>query len=318
MSSESSESSSTNDALHRPVAELPRGIGRVVTAMITPFDADGGLDLDGAQKLADHLVAQGTDTVLVSGTTGESPTLRDEEPWQLLAAVRDAVGDRANVMIGTGTNDTARTVEATRRATDAGADAVLVVTPYYSRPSQGGLLGHFGAAAAATDLPVMLYDIPGRTGRAIDVATLAELATIDNIVGVKDATGDLGKAADVLVATDGAPSGFAIWSGSDELNLPLLALGAVGVVSVSGHLVSPELATMVATFATDPLRARALHLACMPLHRALFLEPSPAPLKGAMTSLGLPAGPVRPPLAVASEGTVQAVLAALEPLEGIR
>lgn len=297
---------------------LPEGIGRVVTAMITPFADDGSLDLDGAQRVADHLVASGTDTVLVNGTTGESPTLHGEEPWQLLAVVREAVADRARVMIGTGSNSTATSVEATRHATEAGADAVLVVTPYYNRPDQRGLLRHFQSVAAATELPVLLYDIPGRTARAIECATLAELATTPNIVGVKDATGDLGKAGDVLVATAGAPGGFGLWSGADEVNLPLLSLGAVGIVSVSAHLAGPQLASMVATAATDPLLARALHLACLPLHRALFAEPSPAPLKGAMNALGLPAGPVRPPLADASKEAVEAVLMTLESLEATR
>jgi 4-hydroxy-tetrahydrodipicolinate synthase len=296
----------------------PAGIGRVVTAMITPFTADGDLDLDAAQTVADHLVTNGTDTVLVNGTTGESPTLELDEPWQLLRAVREAVGDRANVMIGTGSNSTARTIEHTVKAQAAGVDAVLVVTPYYNRPDQRGLLAHFRAVADAVELPVVLYDIPGRTGRAIDVGTFAELAQVRNIVGVKDAAGDLGKSGDVATVTAGAPGGFVQWSGADEVNLPLLALGAVGIISVAAHLAGPELAAMVAAVDTDPVRARALHLACMPLHRALFAEPSPAPLKGAMNALGLPAGPVRPPLSEASEEAVQAVLAALEPLEANR
>jgi 4-hydroxy-tetrahydrodipicolinate synthase len=268
--------------------------------------------------VADHLVSNGTDTVLVNGTTGESPTLELDEPWQLLRAVQEAVGDRANVMIGTGSNSTARTIEHTVKAQAAGADAVLVVTPYYNRPDQRGLLAHFRAVADAVELPVVLYDIPGRTGRAIDVGTFAELAQVRNIVGVKDAAGDLGKSGDVATATAGAPGGFVQWSGADEVNLPLLALGAVGIISVAAHLAGPELAAMVAAADTDPIRARALHLACMPLHRALFADPSPAPLKGAMNALGLPAGPVRPPLSEASEDTVKAVLAALEPLEANR
>lgn len=301
-----------------PAPSPPAGVGRLATAMITPFRSDRSLDLDAAQTVADHLVTTGTDTVLVNGTTGESPTLELEEPWELLAAVQEAVGGRAHVMIGTGSNSTARTVEHTERAAAAGVDAVLVVTPYYNRPDQRGLLGHFGAVAAATALPMVVYDIPGRTGRAIDLPTFVELSQIPNIVGVKDATGDLGKAGDVMAATAGAPGGFVHWSGADEVNLPLLALGAVGVISVSAHLVGPELAEMIRSVGTDLDRARALHLACMPVHRALFAEPSPAPLKGAMNALDLPAGPVRPPLAEASKEAVEAVLAALEPLEANR
>jgi 4-hydroxy-tetrahydrodipicolinate synthase len=297
----------------------PRGIGRVVTAMVTPFTPDRArIDLEGAARLATHLVDHGCDTVLVNGTTGESPTLHGEDRWELVAAVRDAVGDRANVVIGTGSNDTATTVEQTARAGDAGVDAVLVVTPYYNRPSQRGLVQHLRAAAEATDLPVLLYDVPARTARELSVATLTELAGVDNIVGVKDATGDLGKASDLKVATAGAPGGFDLWSGSDEVNLPLLAVGAVGVVSVSAHLVSPELAEMVRVFPTDPARARDLHLRCQPLHRALFLEPSPGPLKGVLNALGLPAGPVRGPLAEPDPETVKAALAAYERVEAAR
>jgi 4-hydroxy-tetrahydrodipicolinate synthase len=296
----------------------PRGVGRVVTAMITPFDSAGELDLDGAQQLADHLLTSGVDTVLVNGTTGESPTLHGDEPWSLLRAVRDVVGDRGSVMMGTGSNDTARTVAATRRATDEGADSVLVVAPYYNRPGQHGLLRHFQAVAAATDLPMVLYDVPARTAMEIAADTLVELAGIEHIVGVKDATANLGKAADVQRRTADAPGGFVAWSGADEVNLPMLSVGAVGVVSVSAHLCAPEIAAMIRAFPTDPARARALHLSCMPLHGALFAEPSPAPLKGALNALGLPAGSTRPPLVDASADAVRAVLEAAKPLEAAR
>jgi 4-hydroxy-tetrahydrodipicolinate synthase len=296
-----------------------RPIGGVVTAMATPFTPDGSaIDLEGAGRLATHLVDGGCETVLVNGTTGESPTLHGEERWELVAAVRDAVGDRATVMVGTGSNDTATTVAQTARASEAGVDAVLVVTPYYNRPGQRGLVQHLRAAAEATDLPVLLYDVPSRTSLELAVATLAELAGVENIIGVKDATGDIGKASDVALATDGAPGGFDLWSGSDEVNLPLLAVGAVGVVSVSAHLVSPELAEMVRVFPTDPARARELHLRCQPLHRALFAEPSPGPLKGVLNALGLPAGPVRGPLAEADPATIKAALAAYERIEAVR
>lgn len=287
-------------------------VGPITTAMVTPFDADGRLDLAGAARLAGHLVDNGTDTVLVTGTTGESPTVTTGERSELLAAVREAVAGRATVMVGTGTNSTASTVAATEQAAAEGADAVLVVTPYYSKPSQRGLLGHFTAVAAATDLPVVLYDIPGRTGREIALDTLVELAQIGNVAGVKDATGDVARAAEVVAATAGAPGGFELHCGSDELNLPMLAIGGAGLVSVSSHLAGPDLADMVRVFDTDPGKAREIHARLMPLHRALFLEPNPAPLKGALAALGLPAGPVRPPLADASQQTVQSVLDALD------
>lgn len=287
-------------------------VGPIVTAMVTPFDEQGQLDLDGAQRLAAHLVEHGTDTVLVCGTTGESPTVADGERWDLLGAVREATSGRATVMVGTGSNATDRSVAATGRATEAGADAVLVVTPYYNRPDQRGLLAHFRAVAAATDRPVILYDIPSRTGREIARETLVELAEVGNIAGVKDAVGDLAKTAAVVADTAGAPGGFEVYCGSDDLNLPMLAVGAVGFVSVVSHLAGSELADMVRLFDSDPAKARELHLRLLPLCRALFLEPNPAPLKGALRALGLPAGPVRPPLADATDVTVRAVLDALE------
>ena len=287
--------------------------GRVVTAMATPFREDASLDLDGAQRLATHLVDHGTETVLVNGTTGESPTLEGDEVWQVLAAVKDAVGDRAKVMVGTGTNSTARSVRATTQATEAGADAVLVVTPYYNKPDARGLLQHFTTVAEATPLPVLLYDIPGRTAREIPLDTLVELAEVDNIVGVKDATGDLAKAGQLLARSVGARGGFELYSGADEVNLPLLSLGAAGFVSVASHLIGDALHDMAAVFESDPPKARDIHLRSLPVWKALFAEPSPAPLKGALNRLGLPGGPVRPPIAPATEAVVDALMAALEP-----
>jgi 4-hydroxy-tetrahydrodipicolinate synthase len=287
--------------------------GRLVTAMATPFSGDESLDLDGAQRLAAHLVDHGTETVLVAGTTGESPTLTNDEISAVTAAVRDAVGDRAKVMVGTGTNSTRKTVEATERAAADGADAMLVVTPYYNKPDARGLLHHFTTVARATDLPVLLYDIPGRTGREIPLDTLVELSAVDNIVGVKDATNDLSKAGLLIGRTAGAPGGFEIYSGSDEVNLPLLAIGAAGFVSVASHLVGDALADMVSVFASDPAKARDIHLRVLPVWRWLFAEPSPAPLKGALNRLGLPGGPVRAPLAPASDGVVDALMATLAP-----
>lgn len=300
------------------VSTGPDAIGRVVTALVTPFHADGGLDVEGAVALARHVVASGSDGLVIGGTTGESPTLREDELWTLVAAVREAVGDGARLTVGTGTNDTARSVERTVRAAEEGADGVLVVTPYYNRPSQAGLVAHFSAIAGATDLPVLLYDIPSRTGREIELDTLVTLSRVPNIIGVKDATGRADKAADVVLATRGAPGGFDVWSGADEVNLPLLSVGAVGVVSVAAHLAGPEIAEMVAVHATDPVRARELHLACMPLHRALFLDPNPGPLKAALRARGLPAGPVRPPLADAGPDVAARVVAALSALEARR
>lgn len=287
-------------------------LGRVATAMVTPFHRDGRLDVDGAQRLAAHLLDHGTDTVLICGTTGESPTLLPGESRELAAAVKDVVGGRGQLLIGTGTNDTTRTCESTERATEAGADAVLVVTPYYNRPSQRMLTRHFTEVASATDLPVILYDVPGRTSCEIALPTLVELSAVDNIVGVKDAAGDLAKTAEVVTGTVGAPGGFEVYCGADELNLPMLAVGAVGFVSVAAHLVGAELADMARLFESDPVKAREIHLALLPLYRSLFLESSPTPLKGAMNRLGLPAGTVRAPLADALDETVDVVMAALD------
>ncbi|MFP5309058.1 MAG: 4-hydroxy-tetrahydrodipicolinate synthase [Actinomycetes bacterium] len=290
--------------------------GRVVTAMATPFDADGALDAAGAARLARHLVEHGTDTVLLHGTTGESPTLRGDEIWRLLDAVRAEVGDDARVMLGTGSNDTAHAIDLTARAAAAGADSVLVVTPYYNRPTQRALVSHFRAVAEATELPVLLYDVPARTATEISLETLVALSSVQNVVGVKDAAGDLAKTAEVVAATAGAPGGFEVYCGADELNLPMLAVGAVGFVSVASHLAGPELAELARLFESDPVKARELHLRLLPLCRALFLESSPAPLKAALAAQGLPAGPVRAPLADALDTTRDAVLAALDHLRG--
>ncbi|MDX1658605.1 MAG: 4-hydroxy-tetrahydrodipicolinate synthase [Nitriliruptorales bacterium] len=290
-------------------------LGRVVTAMATPFTDDGGLDLDGAQRLATHLADHGTDTVLVGGTTGESPTLRGDELRDLTRAVQDAVGDRAKIMVGTGSNDTRKTIEATDKATALGADAILVVTPYYNKPSQRALIAHFTDVARSTDRPVILYDIPGRTSREIEIETLVELSQVDNIAGVKDACSDLAKAGQVSRRTQDAPGGFEIYSGDDAVNLPLLAVGAAGFVSVASHLIGDALQDMATVFDSDPAKAREIHLRSLPVWEALFAEPNPAPLKGALNRLGLPGGPVRLPLVDAEEDTIDALMSALEPFD---
>lgn len=285
-------------------------IGPVSTAMVTPFTADGALDLDGAAKLARHLVDNGTDTVVVHGTTGESPTVRTDEIWPLLEAVIEAVRGRGTVMCGTGNNDTASSVALTTGATELGVDAVLCVTPYYNRPDQRGLVQHFTTLAAATDKPVILYDIPFRTGREIELPTILALAdSVANIVGIKDAHGDLVKASRVIAETAGD---FEVHSGIDELNLPFLAIGAAGFVSVASHFAGNDLAEMVRLSHTDMAKARAIHHKLQPLVRAIFAEPSPAPTKGALARLGLPGGPVRPPLLEALPETVDAIMAAID------
>jgi len=270
-----------------------RPFGRVLTAMVTPFAEDGSIDLAGAQELAAHLVdRQAHDGLVVLGTTGEAPTLSDGEQRAVLEAVLDAVGDRATVVAGVGTNDTAHTIENARRAEQVGAHGLLVVTPYYNKPPQAGLLRHFTAVADATDLPVMLYDIPPRSVVPIEVDTLARLAEHPRIVAVKDAKGDLGAVMQTLARTD-----LAYYSGEDMLNLPLLAVGGVGVVSVVGHLAGPRLAELVAAVESgDLVKARAVNESMLPLYTGVFRTQGVILTKAALRELGLPAGPVRPPL----------------------
>ncbi len=289
--------------------------GHVTTAMATPFTESGALDLDGAQTLARHLVEHGTDTVLVAGTTGESPTLHGEETWDLLKAVKDAVGDDGKVMVGTGSNDTRHALVSTERANSIGVDGALVVTPYYNRPDAAGMLAHFRTIAAATAAPVLLYDVPSRTAREIPLEVLVELAGIENVVGVKDATGDVPKATRTLASTVGAPGGFEVYAGAEEVTLPMMVIGASGVVSVASHLAGDHIAEMCRAALTDTARAAVLHRALLPLVDALFAAPSPAPLKGALARLGLPAGPVRLPLADAPKTVVDDVLDALNAME---
>src|SRR3954447_27080840 len=214
--------------------------GRVLTAMVTPMTRDGAVDYDAAQRLATHLVDRGNDGLVVSGTTGESPTTSDEEKERLLRAVVEAVGDRAHVVAGAGTNDTAHSVELARQAEKAGVHGLLVVTPYYSKPPQAGLVEHFSRVADATGLPVMLYDIPSRSGVPIATDTLLRLAGHDRIVAVKDAKGDLHETTKVLAQTD-----LAYYSGEDAINLPMFAIGAVGAVSVVAHVCASEYVAMV-------------------------------------------------------------------------
>jgi 4-hydroxy-tetrahydrodipicolinate synthase len=270
-----------------------RPFGRVLTAMVTPLSEDGSIDLAGAQELAAHLVdRQSHDGLVVFGTTGESPTISDAEQHAVLEVVLDAVGDRATVIAGVGTNDTAHSIEKARSAAQLGVHGLLVVTPYYNRPPQEGLLRHFTAVADSTDLPVMLYDIPPRSSIPIEVETLVRAAEHPKIVAVKDAKSDLGAVAWTLARTD-----LAYYSGEDMLNLPLLSLGAVGVVSVVGHLVGPRLAELIAAVESgDLVKARAVNESLLPIYTGIFRSQGVIMVKAALRELALPAGPVRPPL----------------------
>ncbi len=275
-----------------PTSTPQTPFGRVLTAMVTPFTADGVLDVDGAQRLAAHLVDAGNDGLVVNGTTGESPTTSDAEKERLVQVVREAVGDRAFVIAGVSTNDTRHSVELARQAARAGAHGLLAVTPYYSKPPQEGLYRHFTAIADATDLPVMLYDIPGRSGVPIQTETIVRLAEHPRIVANKDAKGDLGRASWAI-----ARSGLAWYSGDDMLNLPLLSVGAVGFVSVVGHLVSPELRDLLEAYlAGDVAKAAELHQHLLPVYTGMFRTQGVITTKAALALRGLPGGPLRLPL----------------------
>jgi 4-hydroxy-tetrahydrodipicolinate synthase len=281
--------------------------GRLLTAMVTPFSRDGALDLDGAAGLAAYLVdEQGNDGLVISGTTGESPTTSDAEKDALLRAVVEAVGDRATVVAGVGTNDTHHTVELARAAEKAGAHALLVVTPYYNKPPQAGLVRHFTAVADSTALPVILYDIPSRTGIPIATDTLCRLAEHDRIVAVKDAKNDLFAATQVLARTD-----LAIYSGSDELNLALAAIGSVGAVSVVAHAVGREINQMYdAFFAGDVARAADINRRLVPVYAGMMTRSQGViTTKAVLSMAGLPGGPVRSPL-IDADDELRASLAA--------
>ncbi|GHE28369.1 4-hydroxy-tetrahydrodipicolinate synthase 2 [Streptosporangium violaceochromogenes] len=271
----------------------------MLTAMVTPFTDDGEVDYEGVRDLATYLVdEQDNDGLIVSGTTGESPTTSDDEKERILRAVVEAVGDRATVVAGAGSNDTRHSVELARTAERAGADALLVVTPYYSKPPQEGLYRHFTAVADATGLPVMLYDIPGRSGVPIQSGTLARLADHERIVAVKDAKADLFAGSQVMAAT-----GLVFYSGDDTLNLPWLAVGAAGCVSVVGHVVGTEIAAMMRLYrAGDVSGALAVHRRLLPVVSGIMTQAGGAIMaKAALTLMGRSAGPARPPLVEATE-----------------
>ena len=272
--------------------------GVMLTAMVSPFLADGSLDIEGAQRLAVHLVDDlRHDGLVINGTTGESATKTDEEDLAVLAAVLEAVGDRATIIAGVGTNDTAHSVEAAKVAAEAGAHGVLAVTPFYNRPPQEGLVRHFTAIADATDLPMITYDIPKRTGTAIELDTLKRLAEHPRIVANKDAKGDLDFAQWGMRET-----GLAWYSGDDMLNLPLLSVGAAGMISVVGHLVGDRLKDMAeALQAGRPADAAAINAALLPVYTGCFRTQGVILTKAALEMQGWPAGPVRLPLVDATD-----------------
>ncbi|QFZ22623.1 4-hydroxy-tetrahydrodipicolinate synthase [Saccharothrix syringae] len=290
-----------------PTAAPGRPFGRVLTAMVTPFDAEGAVDLDRAQRLAEHLVDLGNDGLVVNGTTGESPTTTDAEKAAVLRAVVEAVGDRATVIAGAGTYDTAHSVHLAKQAQEAGAHGLLLVTPYYSRPPQAGILAHFTTVADAVDLPVMLYDIPPRSVVPIEVDTLLRLAEHPRVLAVKDAKGDLHAASRVIAATD-----LAYYSGDDPLNLPWLSVGAVGFVSVIGHFAAGHLRHLLDAFeAGDVKNAIEIHHRLLPLMRPFTRLPGVTYAKTALRLRGLDVGNPRLPLLPPTNEDIEAVKAEL-------
>jgi len=286
--------------------------GRLLTAMITPFRADESLDLDGAARIARHLVDTGSQGIVVSGTTGESPTLAHGEKLRLFETVRQAVGGRAAVIAGTGSYCTRASIELTREAEEIGVDGIMLVVPYYNNPPQEGLYRHFRAVAESTALPVMLYNIPARSPRNMEAATTLRLAEIPNIVAIKEASGKLEQVAEIIA---GAPRSFRVYSGDDSATLPLMSLGAWGVVSVVAHVAGREIREMIEQFAAGETAAAAeLHARLLPLFQACFCTTSPIPIKAALELLGLPAGPLRLPLIRADERVTATVRAAMQEL----
>ncbi|HHY37562.1 MAG TPA: 4-hydroxy-tetrahydrodipicolinate synthase [Clostridia bacterium] len=287
-------------------------LGSVVTAMVTPFDSDLKVDYKKAKDLASRLVDNGSDAILVTGTTGESPTLSDDEKIGLLEAVLEAVGDRAPVMAGTGSNCTEASVALTKRATSAGAHAILAVTPYYNKPPQSGLVRHFRAIADATDLDIMLYNVPGRTGVNMSPQTVKELAGVENIVAVKESSGSLDQVSEIIRI---CPPDFLVYSGDDSLTLPMLSVGAVGVVSVASHLVGNDIKEMISAYKSGNVgKAKEIHLRLFELFRALFVTTNPIPVKAALRMHGVDVGGFRPPLVEPEVGHLETIRKAMEPL----
>lgn len=285
--------------------------GRLLTAMATPFDGEGRVDLETTARLALHLVESGTEGIVVTGTTGESPTLSDQEKLSLYRTVVETVGDRASVIAGTGSYDTAHSVHLSQEAQAVGVDGLLLVTPYYSRPPQNGLEAHFTTIADAVEVPCLLYDIPSRTARMIEVPTMARLARHPRIVGVKDAT-DIAHTAAVRAAV---PDDFAVYAGDDVSVLSVMAIGGVGVVSVAAHVAGRQIRAMIDTFCDGKVEeaARAF-VRLAKLFEALFVEPNPIPLKAALRLIGIEAGRPRLPLVEAQPATVEALRGVLDEL----
>ncbi|MDQ0175766.1 4-hydroxy-tetrahydrodipicolinate synthase [Bacillus chungangensis] len=273
--------------------------GRVSTAMVTPFDKKGNIDFQKTTQLVNHLIANGTDSLVVAGTTGESPTLSTEEKVALFKHVVKVVDHRIPVIAGTGSNNTYASIELTKKAEQCGVDGIMLVAPYYNKPNQAGLYEHFKTIARTTSLPIMVYNIPGRSVVNIQAETVIELANIDNIVAVKEASGNLDAMTDIIANT---PDDFLLYSGDDSIALPVAAIGGAGVVSVASHIVGNDIQAMFqAFFAGETKKAASIHQTLLPLMRGMFIAPNPAPVKTALQIQGLDVGSVRLPLVPLTE-----------------
>lgn len=276
---------------------MDHSLGDIITAMVTALNDDGSVNYEATADLAVHLVENGSDGLVVSGTTGESPTLTDDEKVELFRTVKDAVGERATIIAGTGSNDTAHSVELTARADALGVDGVLAVTPYYNKPPVAGLMAHFGAIAAATDKPVILYNIPGRCALNIEPETLAALYRIENIVAVKQANADLEQSRRLVELCD-----MGIYAGNDDMLFPLLEYGSRGGICVASHLAGPQMKEMVRLYRAGKVdEARAIDESLKPLYEAIFINTNPIPIKAAMNMLGHDVGGLRLPLVEAND-----------------
>ena len=278
--------------------------GRVIAAMVTPFAADGSVNYRVAEKLAVHLVDNGNDSLVICGTTGESPTLSWEEEYELFQVVQKAVGSKAKIIAGTGSNSTTEAIAATQKAAKLGLDGSLQVVPYYNKPPQEGLYNHFSAIAkACPDLPIMLYNVPSRTSRNLEAETVAKLAEIDNIIAIKEASGNLEQACQIRCLT---PPSFAIYSGEDVLTLPLLTVGGIGVVSVASHLVGNKMQEMITAYHQGNNQvAQAIQIKLLPLFKALFATTNPIPIKKALNLQGWDVGGLRAPLSELQSNLVE-------------
>ncbi|WP_025784995.1 4-hydroxy-tetrahydrodipicolinate synthase [Sporosarcina sp. D27] len=274
-------------------------LGSIGTAMVTPFNEEGEIDYEVTRLLINHLIENGTNSLIVNGTTGESPTLSEEEKEQLLAHAISIVDKRIPVIAGTGSNNTRASIRATKRAEQLGADGVMLVVPYYNKPDQNGMYEHFKSIAESTSLPVLLYNIPGRSGVNLSAETVIRLSNISNIEAVKEASGDLSQMAAIIEGTDDT---FSVYSGDDALTLPLMAIGGSGVISVSSHIVGLEMQRMIHDFQNGNIaNAALLHQSLMPLFQSVFSKPNPVPIKYFLKKAGLPVGDVRLPLVGISE-----------------